>query len=158
MALPLIGLALVVWGVVAGCFTRSRRGIWFAGLGTMLVGLALFCLAGDNNTAFYPSSFDLHSSLAIHNASSSHYTLTAMSYVALAVPFVLVFIACFWRLMDAKPLALEQLDDETSHDLYRARSANHDHVPVAGWPSSTVPTDPPSGCCGAPGSSDTVFS
>ena len=118
LGLLLVGLLLVVWAVVAGRFLGSRRGIWFAGLGTVLVGLALFSLAGYNDTAFYPSKFDLQSSLTIHNASSSHYTLTVMSYVALAVPFVLAYIAYFWRLMDARPLTLEQLEGEHSHDLY----------------------------------------
>ncbi|AMV70957.1 cytochrome d ubiquinol oxidase subunit II [Desulfuromonas carbonis] len=118
LGLLLVGLLLVVWAVVAGRFLGSRRGIWFAGPGTVLVGLALFALAGYHDTAFYPSSSDLQSSLTIHNASSSHYTLTVMSYVALAVPFVLAYIAYFWRLMDARSLTLEQLEGEHSHDLY----------------------------------------
>lgn len=115
--LLLVGLLLVVWAVIAARFLDSRRGIWAGGLGTVLVALALFSLAGYNNTAFYPSKFDLQSSLTIFNASSSHYTLTVMSYVALAVPFVLAYIAYFWRLMDARPLTVEQLDEQ-SHDLY----------------------------------------
>ncbi|MDT8422634.1 MAG: cytochrome d ubiquinol oxidase subunit II [Desulfuromonadales bacterium] len=115
--LLLVGLLLVVWAVIAARFRDSRRGIWAGGLGTVLVALALFSLAGYNNTAFYPSKFDLQSSLTIYNASSSHYTLTVMSYVALAVPFVLAYIAYFWRLMDARPLTIEQLDEQ-SHDLY----------------------------------------
>ncbi|MBW6510796.1 MAG: cytochrome d ubiquinol oxidase subunit II [Desulfuromonadaceae bacterium] len=115
--LLLVGLLLVIWAVIAARFLDSRRGIWAGGLGTLLVALALFSLAGYNNTAFYPSKFDLQSSLTIYNASSSHYTLTVMSYVALAVPFVLAYIAYFWRLMDARPLTVEQLDEQ-SHDLY----------------------------------------
>ena len=124
MAMPavsvllLAGLLLAVWGVISARFTAGRRGIWFAGLGTVLVGLALFCLAGYNDTAFYPSKYDLQSSLTIYNASSSHYTLTAMSYVALAVPFVVAYIAWFWRLMDARPLSVDQLEGDASHDLY----------------------------------------
>lgn len=115
--LLMVGLLMVVWAVIAARFLDSRRGIWAGGLGTVLVALALFSLAGYNNTAFYPSKFDLQSSLTIYNASSSHYTLTVMSYVALAVPFVLAYIAYFWRLMDARPLTVEQLDEQ-SHDLY----------------------------------------
>lgn len=117
-ALLVAGLLLVIWAVVASRFLGSRRGIWYGGLGTVLVGLSLFSLAGYNDTAFYPSKFDLQSSLTIHNASSSHYTLTAMSYVALAVPFVLAYIAYFWRLMDARPLNVDQLEGEQAHDLY----------------------------------------
>ena len=75
-------------------------------VGTVLVGLAIFFLAGFNNTPFYPSTADLQSSLSIANASSSHYTLTVMTYVALAVPFVLGYIAYVWKLMNARKLSL----------------------------------------------------
>ncbi|MCK7540345.1 MAG: cytochrome d ubiquinol oxidase subunit II [Marinilabiliales bacterium] len=43
----------------------------------MLTVFALFLVAGFNHTAFYPSTFDLQSSLTIGNSSSSRYTLTA---------------------------------------------------------------------------------
>jgi cytochrome d ubiquinol oxidase subunit II len=112
------GLLLVVWGVAAARFRARKNGIWFAGIGTVLVGLALFSLAGYNDTAFYPSQADLASSLTIHNASSSHYTLTAMSYVAIAVPFVLAYIACVWRMMDTRKLSAADLKGEAAKDLY----------------------------------------
>ncbi len=108
--LLLAGLVLVVFGVVLNRFTLSVRGIWPAGLGTVLTCLAVFFLAGYNNTAFYPSKVDLNSSLTIYNASSSHYTLTVMAYVALLVPFVLGYIVWFWRQMDSKKLTLEELN------------------------------------------------
>ncbi|MDH3392694.1 MAG: cytochrome d ubiquinol oxidase subunit II, partial [Desulfobulbaceae bacterium] len=116
--LLLIGLVLVVFGVVANVFMGKRNGIWFGGLGTVLVGLAIFSLAGYNNTAFYPSKFALQSSLTIYNASSSHYTLTAMSYVALAVPFVLGYVAYVWAAMDAKKLSEADLVDADLKKLY----------------------------------------
>ncbi len=100
----LAGLVLVVVGVALNRFTASVRGIWPAGLGTVLTCLSVFFLAGYNNTAFYPSKFDLGSSLTIYNASSSHYTLTMMSYVALLVPFVLAYIVWVWRQMDTEKL------------------------------------------------------
>ncbi len=112
------GLLLVVWGVLTARFADRKSGIWFAGPGTVLVGLALFSLAGYNHTAFYPSRADLASSLTIHNASSSHYTLTAMSYVAIAVPFVLAYIACVWRMMDRRRLTAADLQGEAAEDLY----------------------------------------
>ncbi|MFA7534628.1 MAG: cytochrome d ubiquinol oxidase subunit II [Desulfuromonadales bacterium] len=117
-ALLLGGLLLVVWGVLTTRFAERKSGIWFAGPGTVLVGLALFSLAGYNHTAFYPSRADLASSLTIHNASSSHYTLTVMSYVAIAVPFVLAYIACVWRMMDSKKLTSADLQGEAAEDLY----------------------------------------
>ena len=101
----LLGIVLVLWGVVSTALRGKNNGIWFAGLGTVLVGLTVFFLAGFNNTAFYPSKADLQSSLTIYNASSSHYTLTAMSYVALVIPLVLAYIVYVWRVMDAKKIA-----------------------------------------------------
>ncbi|MDH3360282.1 MAG: cytochrome d ubiquinol oxidase subunit II [Desulfobulbaceae bacterium] len=124
LAMPLVagmllsGLVLVVAGVVGNYFMGKRNGIWFGGLGTVLVGLAIFSLAGYNHTAFYPSKFDLQSSLTIYNASSSHYTLTAMSYVALAVPFVLAYIAYVWKAMDARKLSELDLVDAELKKLY----------------------------------------
>jgi len=115
LVLLLAGLVLVVLGVVLNRFTPSVRGIWPAGLGTVLTCLAVFSLAGYNNTAFYPSKVELSSSLTIYNASSSHYTLTMMSYVAIAVPFVLAYIAWVWRQMDSQKLTVEELaaDDKS---------------------------------------------
>ena len=110
LVLLLAGLVLVVLGVVINRFTPSVRGIWPAGLGTVLTCLAIFSIAGYNNTAFYPSKVDLSSSLTIYNASSSHYTLTIMTYVALLVPVVLGYISWTWRQMDSKKLTLEELN------------------------------------------------
>jgi cytochrome d ubiquinol oxidase subunit II len=67
-----------------------------------LAVFALFLLAGFNNTAYYPSISDLQSSLTIANSSSSHYTLTAMSYVSLFIPFVLAYIIFVWRAINNK--------------------------------------------------------
>ncbi|BCR05652.1 cytochrome d ubiquinol oxidase subunit II [Desulfuromonas versatilis] len=109
LGLLLIGLVLVVSGVALNRFSASVRGIWPAGVGTVLTCLALFSLAGFNDTSFYPSKADLGSSLTIYNASSSHYTLTMMSYVAIAVPFVLAYIAWVWRQMDSQKLTAEEV-------------------------------------------------
>jgi cytochrome d ubiquinol oxidase subunit II len=59
-------------------------------------------LAGFNNTAYYPSTYDLQSSLTIENSSSSKYTLTAMSYVSLLVPFVIAYIWYAWKSINKK--------------------------------------------------------
>jgi len=118
LGLLILGLGSVIYGVAATRFLEKNSGIWFGGIGTVLVGLAIFSLAGYNNTAFYPSVADLQSSLTIYNASSSKYTLTAMSYVALAVPFVLAYIAYVWKLMDAKKLTLEEIKGEEAGEMY----------------------------------------
>lgn len=112
------GLGSVIYGVAATGFLGKNSGIWFGGIGTVLVGLAIFSLAGYNNTAFYPSITDLQSSLTIYNASSSKYTLTVMSYVALAVPFVLAYVAYVWKLMDAKKLSIAELTGEDADEMY----------------------------------------
>lgn len=109
LVLLLAGLVLVVVGVGLNRFTASVRGIWPAGLGTVLTCLAVFFLAGYNNTSFYPSKVDLGSSLTIYNASSSHYTLTMMTYVALLVPFVLAYIWWVWKQMDTEKMTDEEL-------------------------------------------------
>lgn len=118
LVMLLAGLGSVLYGVAATGFLGKNCGIWFGGIGTVLVGLAIFSLAGYNNTAFYPSLTDLQSSLTIYNASSSKYTLTAMSYVALAVPFVLAYVAYVWKLMNAEKLTLAELAGDDAKDMY----------------------------------------
>lgn len=115
LSMLVVGLLLVIWGVVLTSFKNSDKGIWFGGLGTVLVGLAVFFTAGFNNTAFYPSLQDPQSSLTIFNASSSKFTLTAMTYVALVIPFVLAYIAYVWKLMNARKL---NVDDVTGGKAY----------------------------------------
>jgi len=107
----LAGIGLVIWGVLGGAFKNSSKGIWYAGFGTVLVGLAVLCLPAFNGTAFYPSTYDLQSSLTIYNASSSRFTLATMTYVALAIPFVLGYIIYLWKLMDAKKLTVDEAMD-----------------------------------------------
>jgi cytochrome bd ubiquinol oxidase subunit II len=108
------GILLVLYGVLCATFKDSNKGIWFAGAGTFFTGLVVLCLPAFNNTAFYPSKLDLQSSLTIYNASSSLFTLTTMTYVALFIPFVLAYIVYVWKLMDSKKLtAKEVLEDES---------------------------------------------
>ena len=113
-----VGLILVITGVMLTAKTESRCGIWSSGLGTVLVGLTVFGLAGFNNTAFYPSKVDLQSSLTIHNASSSMYTLTTMTWVALAIPFVLAYVAYVWRALDNKKITVEEVTSRQAKELY----------------------------------------
>lgn len=115
LGLLVAGLLLVVWGVVLTSLKTSTRGIWSGGLGTVLVGLAVFFLAGYNNTAFYPSKVDLQSSLTIYNASSSHFTLTVMTYVAFVIPFVLAYIVYVWRQMNFRQIGVNDVTGDSSH-------------------------------------------
>ena len=79
----LAGVVLVLFGIGKTIFQKGyRRGIWFAGIGTILTVLALLLCAGWNNTAYYPSNVDLQSSLTIANSCSSPFTLKVMSFVS----------------------------------------------------------------------------
>ncbi len=115
LILFLVGLVLFLWGVFKG-LKKDEKAFWFTGAGTVLVVLVLFFIAGYNNTAFYPSVADLQSSLTIHNASSSRFTLVTMSYVSLLVPFVLAYIWYAWsQLMKKKVNEADVSDDDMSY-------------------------------------------
>ena len=109
----LVGVVGVLWGIISTLFMKSNKGFWFAGAGTVFTVFALFIIAGFNNTAFYPSIYDLQSSLTIQNASSSKFTLTAMSYVSLMIPFVLAYIIYFWRAMNRKKVTDKEMQEES---------------------------------------------
>jgi cytochrome d ubiquinol oxidase subunit II len=96
-------------------FKASRRGIWFSGFGVILVVTSLLCLLGFNATPIYPSLSHLASSLSIENSSSSHYTLSAMSYVSLGVPFVLGYIYVVWRAMDKTKITSAEIEADSHH-------------------------------------------
>ena len=112
LVMLLVGVVLVLYSIWLGAFTSSRKGIWFAMPGTVLVVMAVFFLAGFNNTAYYPSYTDLQSSLTIRNSSSSYFTLQVMSCVSLLIPFVLAYIVYAWRQMDRKKITEEEITSE----------------------------------------------
>lgn len=113
----LIGVVLVLFGLIKSCFSAHyTKGVWFTGIGTVFAVLSLFWVAGYGDTAFYPSLLDPSSSLSIRNASSSEFTLKAMSYVSIIIPFVLGYIAYVWYSMDKKKLTAKEL--ETSSHQY----------------------------------------
>lgn len=118
MAMPvvlgilLVGVVLVLWGIGSSLLKRSTKGIWFAGPGVVLTVLALFLTVGYNNTAYYPSTFDLQSSLTIYNSSSSKFTLTAMSIVSLLVPFVVLYIFYAWRAINNKKIDAAEMKED----------------------------------------------
>jgi len=112
----LVGVVGVLWGIGSTILKGGTKGIWFSGGGTVLTVWALLILAAFNNTSFYPSIFDMQSSLTIENASSSRFTLVIMSYVSLFVPFVLGYIWYAWKSMNNKPISTEELEKE--HHVY----------------------------------------
>lgn len=110
LVLFLLGVVGVLWGIGKSIFCHTyRRGIWFAGTGTVLAVLALLLVVGYNHTAYYPSTADLQSSLTLSNSCSSQFTLKTMAYVSILVPFVLAYIFYAWRAIDRKPITSEEL-------------------------------------------------
>lgn len=107
-----VGVASVLYGIIRTIIAPQwKKGVWFTGTGTILTVIALLIIAGFNNTAFYPSSTDLNSSLTIYNASSSLYTLKAMSYVSIIIPFVIAYIWYAWRSMTRKAMDTRELEE-----------------------------------------------
>ena len=106
----LVGVVLLLFGIVKTVLKPEYvRGIWPAGIGVVLVVLVLFLIAGWNNTAYYPSTADLQSSLTLQNSSSSEFTLKAMFYVSFLVPFVLAYIVYAWRAIDKKAIDRKEI-------------------------------------------------
>lgn len=106
-----VGVLLVLLGIGLTIFKKNfRRGVWLEGVGVVLAVLGLLLLAGWNNTAYYPSLADANSSLSIKNSSSSFYTLRAMSYVSILIPFVLAYIWYAWRSIDSKKITRKEME------------------------------------------------
>ncbi len=112
MILFLAGVVGVLYGIGITLFRGSRAGIWYAGTGTVLAVFALLLIAGFNGTAFYPSSYDLNSSLTIDKASSSLFTLKTMMYVSFIVPFVIAYIWYAWKSINNKRITEEEMKTE----------------------------------------------
>ena len=121
LLLLLVGVVFVLYGIIKEIVSgqkksltsdlspQTSRNIWPVGIGVVLTVLALLLCAGWNNTAYYPSTADLQSSLTIANSCSSEFTLTTMAYVSLLIPFVLAYIVVAWRKIDSKKLDREEI-------------------------------------------------
>ena len=105
-----IGAILLLLGILLTLLKKQfNKGIWLAAPGTVLVVISLFLIAGYNDTAYYPSTADIQSSLTLSNSCSSEFTLRAMAIVSLIIPFVVAYIAYFWRKIDTPSLTKEEL-------------------------------------------------
>lgn len=108
----LTGVVLVLLGIGKTVLKKTfDKGIWFAGIGTVLTVLALLLVAGYNNTAYYPSYTDLQSSLTLANSCSSEFTLKTMAYVSILVPFVIAYIFYAWRSIDRHKITEKEMDE-----------------------------------------------
>lgn len=111
LILFLVGVVLVLFGIGRTVLKPTfDKGIWYTGIGTVLTVLSLFLVAGYNNTAYYPSTLDLQSSLTLANSSSSEFTLKVMAYVSIFVPFVIAYIFYAWRSIDRKKITQDELN------------------------------------------------
>ena len=112
----LTGVVLLLFAVARTMMKPDYlRGIWPAGIGVVLTVIALLLFAGWNNTAYYPSTADLQSSLTIVNSCSSKFTLSAMSVVSLLIPFVLAYIFYAWRAIDSKKIDREEIKNDEAY-------------------------------------------
>ena len=112
----LIGVVLVLYGIGKTIVSKDYvGGIWPAGIGTVLTVLALLLCCAWNNTAYYPSTADLQSSLTLANSCSSEFTLRTMFYVSLLVPFVLAYIVYCWRAIDKKKLDKDEIQNDHAY-------------------------------------------
>ena len=108
----ILGVVGVLYGIIKSVFSKTyRKGIWFTGIGTVLVVLSLFLIVGYNHTSYYPSSADLQSSLTLESCSSM-FTLKTMAYVSVLIPFVLAYIVYAWRALNKKPITMDEIKNE----------------------------------------------
>ena len=113
LVLFLLGVVLVLFGIGKTVLkTFFDKGIWYAGLGTVLTVFSLLLVAGLNHTAYYPSLADLQSSLTIANSCSSEFTLETMAYVSVLVPFVVAYIFYAWQRIDVRKITKEEVERE----------------------------------------------
>lgn len=113
LVLFLVGVLLVLYGIAKTLLNATfKSGIWFTGVGTVATVLALLLCVGYNNTAYYPSTADLQSSLTLSNSCSSLFTLKTMAYVSLLIPFVVAYIFYAWRALDKKKIDSKEMKDE----------------------------------------------
>lgn len=107
-----VGILLVLYGIIRTIIQADyTRGIWSTGFGSIITVMSLFLTLGYNNTAYYPSTADIQSSLTISNSCSSEFTLFTMSIVSIIIPFVIAYIAYCWRKMDKKNLTGKEVSE-----------------------------------------------
>ena len=112
----LIGVIFVLFGILWSITHKEyKRGFWVVGFGTVVTVTVLLLLTAWNNTAYYPSTADLQSSLTMQNSSSSEFTLRTMFYVSLLIPFVLAYIIYAWRAIDKKELTLDEINSDHAY-------------------------------------------
>ncbi len=114
LILLLLGVVGVLFGIGNSVLKKKwRKGVWYSGAGTVITVTTLLLVAGYNNTAYYPSTFDAQSSLTIFNSSSSFYTLKVMALVSLLIPFVLAYIFYAWRVLETTHTTIDEINEDS---------------------------------------------
>ena len=116
LVMLLIGVVFVLYGIGYSLWNKAyKRGFWIVGFGTVVTVTVLLLLTAWNNTAYYPSTADLQSSLTMANSSSSEFTLRTMFWVSLLVPFVLAYIAYAWAAIDKKDITMDEINSDHAY-------------------------------------------
>ena len=113
----LLGVVLVLLGLGSVIFGKGKYSFWLTSVGVVLAVFPILICAAFNNTAFFVSTVNAQNSLTLQNSSSSLFTLKAMSYVSLLIPFVLAYIAYVWYALTHKPVSIDDLQAPDS-DMY----------------------------------------
>ncbi len=122
LSMPIVLIMFLIWvvffltGICLWLSKNSWKWFWLSWAWTALVVITLFALVWFNHTAFYPSLASLQSSLTIQNASASNYTLIAMSYVSLMIPFVAAYVIWAWSVIS--PTKMTKVNLKKDLDIY----------------------------------------
>lgn len=111
-----VGIVLVPVGIVRTIVSKTYiKGIWPTGIGVVITVCSLLLCAGWNDTAYYPSTADLQSSLTIANSCSSEFTLRTMAIVSIFIPFVLAYIFYAWHSIDKKKIDKKEIAQDEAY-------------------------------------------
>lgn len=111
-----VGIVLVLVGIVRTIVSKTYiKGIWPTGIGVVITVCSLLLCAGWNDTAYYPSTADLQSSLTIANSCSSEFTLRTMAIVSIFIPFVLAYIFYVWHSIDKKKIDKKEIAQDEAY-------------------------------------------
>lgn len=111
-----VGIMLVLVGIVRTIVSKTYiKGIWPTGIGVVITVCSLLLCAGWNDTAYYPSTADLQSSLTIANSCSSEFTLRTMAIVSIFIPFVLAYIFYAWHSIDKKKIDKKEIAQDEAY-------------------------------------------
>ena len=108
----LLGVVLVLCGLSSVIFCKGKYSFWLTSVGVVLAVFPILICAAFNHTAYFVSTVNIQNSLTLQNSSSSRFTLTAMSYVSLLIPFVLAYIAYVWHKLTHKPVSQKDLEND----------------------------------------------